>query len=412
MLATIDSLTAHRPTAAAPRQRTPTPIMTVAPTLLTGATRREPTRPLEFRFDDFNNKYDFDTLFYDAFFDTSGRDVVAVGPPLLNLRPAIAAMRVTALPSGKPCRVTIKDLDRHAQLRIAVPEGTDRLAMLSAIGDFVVTPRANRGSAFRDRRVLFTLSKNNRLDWIQDWIRYNRDIHGADAVLIYDNNSTKYSQAELAAAVAAVSGIAAAYVVTWPFKYGPQGLDAKRFWDSDYCQNGAWEHARRCFLGQAKSVMNADIDELVVSNSGASAFAAAETSPFGIVRYRGAWMPGIVNVTRHASERAPIRHRDFDHVWLPKRALRWGVLPAYTDRCPPKWTVVPSRVPDRAQWCAHNIKNWPAALPISAQFGFRHFREINDNWKYDRSPRVAFDPARHVRDEVLAANYDRVDWSN
>jgi hypothetical protein len=411
MLAALDTPPAHRPDIAGVPARH-VPIVTVAPTLLSGAApRRKPLRPPAFRIDGFDEKYDFDTLFFDAFFDAAGCEVIAVGPPLLNLRPALARMRMTALPSGTPCRFRIKEMDRHAQVRIAVPLGTERLAMCSDIGDFVVTLRANRCAIFHDRRVLFTLSKNNRLDWIQDWIRYNRDIHSADAVLIYDNASTQYAAAELAAAVAAVSGIAAAAVVSWPFKYGPQGLDAKRFWDSDYCQNGAWEHARHCFLGLAKSAMNADIDELVVSDSGASVFEAAERSPFGIMRYRGAWMPGIADLTRTASDQAPIRHRDFEYVLHPLRTWRWGVMPSVVDRCPPKWTVVPARCPDHAQWCAHNIKNWIAALPVTDRFVYRHFREINDNWKYDRSPRITFDSARHVRDAALARNYDKVDWT-
>jgi hypothetical protein len=386
------------------------PLLTPAPVLLSGdAPRRQPLRPPAFRIDGFDEKYDFDTLFYDAFFDAAGREVVALGPPLLNLRPALARMRATALPSGTPCHLRIREMDRHAQVRIAVPPGTERLTLAGELGDFVLTPRPNRCALFHGRRVLFTLSRNNRLDWIQDWIRYHRDIHGADAVLIYDNASTRYGPGELAAAIAAVSGIAGA-IVSWPFKYGPQGLDAKRFWDSDYCQNGAWEHARRCFLARARSVMNADIDELVVSNGDAGAFEAAERSPFGIVRYRGAWVPGIAGLTRTATDQAPIRHRDFEHILRPLHSRRFGVLPAVADRCPPKWAVVPARCPERAQWCAHNIKRWIAALPVTARFSYRHFREINDNWKYDRSPRVAYDPVRHVHDPALAGNYSKVDW--
>ncbi|WP_216075142.1 hypothetical protein, partial [Acinetobacter baumannii] len=80
---------------------------------------------------------------------------------------------------------------------------------------------------------------------IQDWVRFSRDVHGADAVLIYDNGSTSYSLADLAGALGALDGIAVARVVSWPYKFGPQGFDAKRFWDSDYGQHGVWEHGRR-----------------------------------------------------------------------------------------------------------------------------------------------------------------------
>ena len=195
MQAAIDTATISRPRiAAAPARHVP--LLTPAPLLLSGAAaRRQPLRPQAFRIDGFDDKYDFDTLIYDAFFDAAGREVVAVGPPLLNLRPALARMRATALPSGTSCRFRIREMDRHAQVRIAVPPGTEQLALAGELGDFVLTPRPNRCALFHGRRVLFTLSRNNRLDWIQDWIRYHRDIHGAEAVLIYDNASIRYGPA-------------------------------------------------------------------------------------------------------------------------------------------------------------------------------------------------------------------------
>src|SRR5450631_2431351 len=129
MLAAIDTPTIHRPRiAGAPARHVP--LLNPAPVLLSGAApRREPLRPAAFRIDGFEDKYDFDTLFYDAFFDAAGREVVGLGPPLLNLRPAITRMRATALPSGAPCRLRIREMDRHAQVHIAVPPGTEQLAL-------------------------------------------------------------------------------------------------------------------------------------------------------------------------------------------------------------------------------------------------------------------------------------------
>jgi len=373
--------------------------------------RREPLRPPAFRFEGFDAQFDAETLFYDAFFAPTGTHVITVGPPFLNLRPLMDRMRLVALPSGLPCGFRVREMDRTAQLRIAVPRGTDRLALSSGLGEFVIAPRRNLCGHFAGRRVLFTLSKNNRLEWIVDWIRYHRDIHGADAVLIYDNASTRYAPIALAEAIAAVPEIEAACVVAWPFKYGPQGIDARRFWDSDFCQSGALEHARWCFLAAARSAMNADIDELVVCRDQRSVFEAAERAPFGVVRYRGAWVPGIADTTRTPTDQRPLRHRDFDHVLAPRRVRRWGIVPACVDRCPPKWVVVPRRCPDHAQWSVHSVKNWILARPVTAAFAYRHFREINDHWKYDRSVRPAFDPARHMWDDVLVSNFSRVRWS-
>jgi hypothetical protein len=386
-------------------------IVSAAPTILDpsmGASR-ESIRPQAFRGPDFDNQFDAETLFYDAFVDPTGTHIVTVGPPPLNLRRQLAHMEAIALPVGSGCAFRIKEFDRHSQIWIVKPKDGEQLKIRSALGEFVITPRPNLSDHFADKRVLFTLSNNNRLDWIADWIRYHRDIHAANAILIYDNASTNYSPAELADMIAGISGIERACVVNWPFKYGPQGLGAKRFWDSDYCQNGALEHARWCFLARARSAMNSDVDELVVSHKEGSVFEAAERSLFGVVRYRGVWMPGIEGTTRAATD---LTHRDFEHTLQPRRARRWGYYPVYEDRCPPKWTVVPRRCPAHAQWTAHSIKNWVRARLTSSRFSYRHFREINNNWKYDRSARVAFDPVRHARDDIMTANFSRVRWDS
>jgi hypothetical protein len=402
-----------RPPQAAGRAAAGAVVVAAASTSLAGSTdiRREPRRPAYLRINEFDQKFDADTLFYDAFFAPTGSHVVALGPPFLNLRPLIDRMRVVALPAASSCEFRVKEMDRTAQLRIVVPPGTERLTISSELGEFTIVPRRNLSGHFAGRRVLLTHSKNNRLEWIGDWFRYYRDIHGADAVLIYDNASTRYGPAELADSIAAVPGVEAVGVVHWPFKFGPQGLDARRFWwDSDFCQHGALEHARWCFLGSARSVINTDIDELVVSRGGRSVFEGAERAAFGVVRYRGVWAPGIEGRNRIATEQSPIRHRDFDHFLQPRRSRRWGILPAHQDRCPPKWVVVPRRCPDHAQWGIHNVKNWIPALPVTQAFSYRHFREVNDSWKYDRSSRPVLDPARHFRDEAMLSYFSRVRW--
>jgi hypothetical protein len=60
----------------------------------------------------------------------------------------------------------------------------------------------------------------------------------------------------------------------------------------------------------------------------------------------------------------------------------------------------------------HSIASWwPSYLPCSRNFSFSHFREIGSNWKYQRTSRVAFDPAIHHTNEDLRATFARVDWS-
>jgi hypothetical protein len=369
--------------------------------------RRAPTRPAALRDEKFEQQFDATTLFFDAFRCEESNKIVLLGPPLLNLAPAFAAMRVVAPPSRAPCAFELRHLDRHMQMWVNAPFGTERLRFSGTLGEFDVAVVQPAASPFRDRRVIFTLSKDNEIDWICDWVRFNRDIHGADAVLIYDNESSRYTTGDLLDAVRSVGGIAEAAVVNWPFRYGPQGTLANGLWDSDFCQLGAWEHARRRFLKSARSVMNSDIDELVLCEDSRSIFHKAEHSPFGIARYSGRW---VIDTDGSPADALP-RHRDFHVTLRPQMQRGRFFLQRDAVSCFPKWTLVPERCPDRTQWKVHTIGGWLPARLKTPGVSFRHFREIGGNWKYDRKLRETFDPARHVRDEALARAFDRVDWS-
>ena len=371
--------------------------------------RREARRPVAYRSPDFAAQFDDDTLFYDAFRSSDGR-IVLCGPPFFNLRADLQQMQLSACTTGLASRFELRELDRHGQIHLPVTASTDALRLAIRFGDTSIAVQPNECNLFQGRRVLFTLSKNNRLDWIKDWIRFSRDIHGADAVLIYDNGSTAYSIDQLAAAVAEVDGIAVARVVSWPFKYGPQGLDARRFWDSDFAQHGAWEHSRRRFLERAASVQVSDVDELVLARDGQSVFDAVERDRFGVFRYAGRWVVGIAG-REPLPGQADRRHRDYSVTQRERLVRRFGFLPPVdADRCMPKWSVVPSRCPDRAQWRVHVIGGYLPSRRQAAAFSYRHFREIADNWKYERLDRVAFDPARHEEDGLLARQLAAVRW--
>jgi hypothetical protein len=370
------------------------------------AARREPTRPPEFRGESFASQFDDTTLFYDAV-DIGNSEVALFAPPFFNLAPKLAATRFNA--AAAPCEVEIRSYDRHAQVWLRRPQAGE-LRGSGPLGDFTVPFSPNERNVFQGRRVIFTMSKDNPIAWILDWARFNRDVHGADAVLIYDNGSSAYDSATLSAALASVPGIERSVVVEWPYKYGPQGSNSWDHWDSDFCQLGAWEHARWRFLQDACAVMNADIDELVLSKDGTSVFAAAERSRFGLVRYYGRWIVGVDRGGSPAADALP-RHRDFDIYMPPEYGFSWRAGRRDMNRCQPKWTLAPRKCPPRVQWHVHSIASWwPSYLPCSRNFSFAHFREIGSNWKYQRTSRVAFDPQIHKTNELLRSTFRQVNW--
>lgn len=381
----------------------------LSPVLLSDFTalRRIPSRPAAFRGENFDRDFDETTLFFDAFKTESGM-IALLGPPFLNLTSDISRTRYFA--GSKACEARVRHLDRHAQVWLHAPQNASALRAEGPAGNFTINVSPDDAAHFARRRVIFTMSKNNPIEWILDWVRFHRDIHGADAVLIYDNSSTEYDAATLSQALSSINGIAASMVVEWPFKYGPQGIDSKRYWDSDFCQLGAWEHARWRFLREARSVMNADIDELVLSQAGRTAFEMAETSPLGIVRYYGRWVMGIADRSPDPTSNQLRRHRDYDVVLREAKESARLLPHRDANRCPTKWTLAPKRCPAHAQWKVHAIGGWWPSRLSAGKLSFRHFREIASNWKYQRTTREAFDPLRHQDDEGLRAAYRRVAW--
>jgi hypothetical protein len=389
---------------------TTVPVIAPAPWILPdGAPRRAPTRPPEGRGPDYLEKFDADTLLYDLFLDRGGRRVVGIGPPLANLADAFAGSAWRALPGGEPVTFRIIPRDRGVRIEADVPLGTEGLAVSGPLGEQARPVAQDRTGLFAGRRVILTLSRNNDLAWIKDWIRYNRDVHGADGVLFYDNASTAYSTEELADAIGSVGGIAARAVVPWPFKYGPQG-SGSAYWDSDFCQHGVLEHARRHFLASARSVLNSDIDELVVGPSGHSVFAAAERSLTGMALYPGVWVYGLVGIPPPKDAGAH-SYAPFRHYLDPEKADRVLASRGYLAN---KWAVVPRRCPDGLQWATHTIIGWRflyAGASRTTRFVYRHYRELSTNWKHDRSRRPAYVPGVFVEDEAAAQALARVDWS-
>jgi hypothetical protein len=371
--------------------------------------RRKATRPLESRGENFDRDFDSTTLFYDAV-QVSDSQIALFAPPFFNLSGDVAA---TIFSNGSNRYTSrARHLDRHAQLWIDIPANCGPIQAAGALGNFEFSVSQNESRMFRDCRVIFTMSKDNPIEWILDWVRFNRDVHGANAVLIYDNGSSVYDSATLSSALGSVSGLRCSVVMEWPFKYGPQGTNSWDHWDSDFCQLGAWEHARWRFLQDARSVMNSDIDELVLSQTNKSVFEAAEQSWSGLVRYRGRWIIGTDHGIRDSSISAAQRHFDFSILMPPKYEFSRSLMWRDANECPAKWTIVPYRCPAHAQWHVHSIFSWWASYFWTRQFSFRHFREIGSNWKYQRTNRVSHDSSIHEADSLLERTFQRVDWIN
>lgn len=342
---------------------------------------RTPPRPEADRQDGYLEAFDADTLFYDVF--RSGRDVYLCGPPALDAMERLRACRFLIDGVEVNQATSLSDRGRTQRSRITKPVLGQELRIASETGEVLATAQigVDYSKLFSDRKALMTLSKNNDLTWIRDWLEFYHRIHGVDAVVLYDNASEEYTLEDLQAVVDSVPGIEASAVVSWPFKYGPGG-GPRKIWDSDFCQYSMVEHARWRFLRRAAGVVNADIDELVITDDGRTVFEHAAESEQGVALYSGRW---VEKVTETALD--------------PDRTRRFVDYRRHVGHeCTTKWTMIPARVPDSAQWRVHSIQG--LNIPKDEGVTHRHFKGINTNWKYDRAEQVA-DPEVHVVDDQL-----------
>ncbi|HEY4201390.1 MAG TPA: hypothetical protein VGM83_12605 [Devosiaceae bacterium] len=366
----------------------------------TGTLRRLPRAPKRARAPEFFERFEGRALYYDCFWHADGQRILLVGPPPLNLKPMLDGGRFTALPSKTPLQASlhISESVMITEL-LGAPAGTEavRLTLGGEAFDLAVEP--NLSATLAGRRVVFTMSKDNDLAWITDWARYHAEMHGAEAVVFFDNGSTRYSSADIEAALLGAPGIAAAAVLNWPYIYGAtdRAVLNNPFY-TQFLQVSAMSVALRRYAAKAAGLLNCDIDELVAAPDGASIFALAAQSPHGLVVMRGQFVEA-------ASDATPPRHKDF--------ALRLKDSKARQSR-PRKWVLDPTR-----DWVrsldVHPYMHWVHGRPWfsktqSPEVFYWHFRGISTNWKDRRTDTAHLRIEDVERDERLAAVMGRIAW--
>ncbi|MEQ3624349.1 MAG: hypothetical protein ABNH26_01195 [Celeribacter sp.] len=352
-----------------------------AVSLLGSGIKRQVRVPEVARPPEFDAQYDADTLWYDAV--RQGDEVWLFCPKLWDLARLLKRGEITA--DGLPVRLRgIGRHRRHDVARLDVPH-TARSLHIAAEGWSASCPISpDQRDLFAGLNASMHISRDNRLEWIVDWARWHKARHGLQAMVVIDNGSTSYQPADVLAALAPV-GLTRAAVLSLPQPYGPvrskQGGGGAKF-----LQPAALNIVRARFLGRARAVLNADIDELVWSEGG-SVFDAAVASWLGMVSFAGRWTcpPG--------EAQPPLRHAD--HV-------------CYRDDrpCPTKYCIVPQGPLRRLSWDVHRPERFPLGrFTRRDDMGYFHCRGVTTNWKsYNRLKSRDVRPDPHL-EKMLAQTY-------
>ncbi|WP_420863322.1 hypothetical protein [Algirhabdus cladophorae] len=312
----------------------------------------------------FENRYDFNTLFYDVVYVPSRSSVVLHCPKLLNFKSILRGATLTG--DGKKLgRPRIRLLRRCDEVWIKVAGPISRLQIEGSEISVGLSVNSNLPD-FADRRVMVTRSKDNPLDWIEAWVRFHIKHQGVDAILFIDNGSTAYTPEALHKCLSNIDGLESIGVVPAPFRYGGSNTGKLKHL-TKFFQSSFLNLVKDRFLAQAAGVLWHDVDELIVSQSG-TVFDEAAASKLGYITIPGFWRyAGAVEgrIPNHA-----------DHIYRKD--------PEAT--CKEKYCLIPNRWAARGTWDVHGIRRYMFnGLVKSSNSRFLHCANLSNSWKRDRS---------------------------
>ncbi len=312
--------------------------------------------------EDIESLYDWKTLWFDPIW--TGRKLIVVAPSLLAFESAFTDGGLSL--DGVP--VKPRSIDHHeglSTLTLDAPKRPSRLA-LSLSGRSFESGISDRSDEdfFAGKNTVLLKQKNNDLTWVRDFLYFHRKMHGLEAVLLFDNGSTAYSQQDLADAIAN-SGVERAMIVPAPMRYGTRAkrADGRYNWAGISLEFALLNIARRRFLRRARAVLQCDIDELFWCRGGRSIFDMTARHPLGFVHIplRWCYCDDPENSRLHV-----------DH-----RFVRQNPIPAA-----PKYCIKPSGPLFWADWETHKLRGLGMRpWQMTKRAGAWHMRMLTTNWR-------------------------------
>ena len=305
--------------------------------------------------------FDTHTLFYDVFW-TNGK-VIAIGPPLQ--RPFRQFLKQAQLClDGTPVSFTeTSDAMRACRIEIEAPTQPSLLQIHHPSASFHIPVGGDLTAKYAGSNALFTLSRNNDLEWVRDWAQYHVRTQGVDAIVVFDNASETYGSDALTSILSSINGLKTFDVVPMPFMYGPSGARREQT-NSRFLQYGVFDMVRLRFLSRAAGVLNLDIDEMAFTPEGDTVFDQVKRQDDGFLTLKGQW--------RYPEKGAQLCHAS--HIMRANPE---------TTQMYPKWCIDPQGPMAGRMWRTHGLKGVPDQT--AEGFGFFHCRMISTHWDYNRS---------------------------
>jgi hypothetical protein len=367
---------------------------------------RQPISPEIPRSDQFMAEFDQRGIFYSVFRDISGKRVWFLGPKLMNLGDTLLPISVEGCQSGKqvPMRF-VKNVSACVGF-VDLPNFDEEVRI--SLNGYCVNVKVgeNFSSCFEHSRILYCINKDNKLQWIKDWAHFYVKEHRADTLVVFENNSENYSEKQIETELRKVTGLKNLLVIKWPFKFGALDAIAQKQGLPFHIMFAQPVMHLELYLryGQySRSILNVDVDELVVSQSRKSIFEFVEQRLFGCVKFERFLIENLTEVA--------VANPSFaDFVFRAKSNL------GKQDRFK-KWAFAPQKIMRRSKTAlprTHAVDGIMNPYGPKRDFKCYHFAGITCDWRreddsavkrewqHTRSNRLEFDQNQHVKDEFLA----------
>lgn len=339
--------------------------------------------------------YEDRCLFYDCYRSHDGKKIILQGPGMIDLEPHFKSARF-ATADGKALRPGFHSSRQVNFITLDAATDVSKIQFQFADMSFRIAVQPNHSDWFAGDNLLVTLSKDNDLRWIEDWVRFYVNEHGATALAFFDNQSTAYTLDKLEDRLATIPGLKKLMVMSVPHKYGrhDKSVTNRQFW-CHFLQPSVLTRAVRRFGMQARALLNVDIDELLIrADNAPSAFDEAASDHDGLAHFPDRKISGYAPVNFPDLRHADFIYRDVHFVDKALPLCKWALAPR-------RWWVHRYDIHYRA----HYINRWRWFGPrISKATYMAHFHAISTSWKEQRTPQSdALEPGYEVDTQLVAA---------
>jgi hypothetical protein len=340
---------------------------------------REPARPKDLQVLDFDKTYDYHTLWNDAI-QIRPDTLLLIGPPLYNAVHWINNSCHFYDELGNKLDWKYSELDRACVTVVSTKTWMQKLIFVTPYNKHEITINYS-SSDFNNKTVIITISKNNPISWLKQWIDFHHVVHGVDGILLYNNQSTIYTNDYLESQLYRPD--MTIKVVDYNVPYGTlggglwswQGRNGTYLpWDSDFAQYVMLEHAKWRYLHSSKLVISADSDELLtIPNTTLSKISEyCETSTNSVWQYKGIWIEPVDGDTKEIASSIANEDRCFNRYWLTNYSEQRGIGI--------KWLMNPRRNLE-FQWRMHDVTG-PHMMTQDISYG--HYLAMNTGWSWKR----------------------------